>query len=418
MPTVSGEQVAQSSTTLAPVPQSAGAARRFVAQLLAGRDPMVVDVATLLVSEVVTNALLHAHTDIEVRCRRFGGGIHVSVRDSNPLMPARRVYAEDASTGRGLGLVEALATTYGVLAVPGDGKVVWFTVDPAARVPTPADWAPGRTDEEAFPVALLNLPIRLLRALQAHNDALLRECALRGFAETSQPTSVQDRLARAEHAHAGLAAAVATALHDVDVDRTPNVDVVVAVPVSVADDLGELTQVLDSAEALATDLQLLTRPALPELRQLYSWCTGQVTDQRMGGPQRPWEVTTDWDEHSPTERDWDDAEIRDSAVAGLAADDSNHFIAVNDNAAALLGWSAHDLVGRRIVTIIPPRLRDAHVAGFTRIVDSGTDTIIGTPVRLPALRRDGTEIECEVTLQHGAATGGRRQVFVAWLRPV
>jgi PAS domain S-box-containing protein len=98
----------------------------------------------------------------------------------------------------------------------------------------------------------------------------------------------------------------------------------------------------------------------------------------------------------------------------IAADDSNRLIAVSAAAADLLGWPTEELVGRRIVTIVPERLREAHIAGFTGHLVTGETRIIGTPTLLPALRRDGTEITVEVLLEAAHAPHGRR-VFVAWL---
>ncbi len=55
----------------------------------------------------------------------------------------------------------------------------------------------------------------------------------------------------------------------------------------------------------------------------------------------------------------------------VAADDANRIIAIRDPLAELPGWRPGDLVGRRVVTLIPPALREAHVAGFTRHLTTG-----------------------------------------------
>ena len=102
--------------TLEPEPASVARARRLVAAALAAADHSedVVDVATLLVSEVVTNSVLHAGTEIGLRCERRGGGVRIEVSDGSSMVPGVRHYDPDATTGRGLGLVSTLATSWGV----------------------------------------------------------------------------------------------------------------------------------------------------------------------------------------------------------------------------------------------------------------------------------------------------------------
>lgn len=118
---------------LAPRPESASAARRFVADTLAAWGlPGLVDVAVLLVSELVTNALLHAGTAIEVDCVRGRDAVRVSVLDGASAPGAPRAYPADAATGRGLLIVQSLADDWGVSPAP-EGKCTWFELKtPAA----------------------------------------------------------------------------------------------------------------------------------------------------------------------------------------------------------------------------------------------------------------------------------------------
>jgi anti-sigma regulatory factor (Ser/Thr protein kinase) len=81
--------------------------------------------AVLLVSELVTNALLHARSAPTVELTRDGDRVRVAVCDDSPVAPRRRQYATDAATGRGIALVDHLATEWGSERV-GDGKCVWF----------------------------------------------------------------------------------------------------------------------------------------------------------------------------------------------------------------------------------------------------------------------------------------------------
>jgi anti-sigma regulatory factor (Ser/Thr protein kinase) len=105
---------------------SASAARRFVAAELrqAGLDGLA-DTALLLVSELVANAVLHAHTDLVVVVRVDTERVTVEVHDGVADAPSPKRYSTLSGTGRGLVLVEGLADGWGVEPTHG-GKFVWF----------------------------------------------------------------------------------------------------------------------------------------------------------------------------------------------------------------------------------------------------------------------------------------------------
>ncbi|MFJ9730332.1 ATP-binding protein [Streptomyces sp. NPDC101171] len=137
------------SRRLPPEPESVALARRFVRSVLDGVPPDSAHTAELLVGELVTNAVIHARTEIEVRAWTTEGRVQVRVTDRRPdrgLVPHdRHPYA---CTGRGLTLVEDLATSHGVHS-GGDRKTVWFEVWPEAPAPPASAWEtvapPGRT---------------------------------------------------------------------------------------------------------------------------------------------------------------------------------------------------------------------------------------------------------------------------------
>ena len=109
-----------------PEPASVRDARRFVGERLPelGFDDATF-VAELLVSELVTNAVLHARTGIRVVLHTDGAALRVSVFDENPRVPVYEACPAEATSGRGLSLVEGLAGAWGVDRLQ-DGKVVWF----------------------------------------------------------------------------------------------------------------------------------------------------------------------------------------------------------------------------------------------------------------------------------------------------
>jgi anti-sigma regulatory factor (Ser/Thr protein kinase) len=118
------------ATNLPAAAASARAARRFVTDTLARWEcGDLTETVELLTCELVTNVVLHARSAVEVRIRRVADALRVEVADPSPDLPqtSGAVYADDAATGRGLVLVDALAAAWGVEPT-ADGKVVWFEV--------------------------------------------------------------------------------------------------------------------------------------------------------------------------------------------------------------------------------------------------------------------------------------------------
>lgn len=111
--------------TLPPDTQSPSRARRLVESALASDPTEVVEIVTLLVSEAVTNAVLHAGTEVRVRIGHDGTAVRVEVADACPIEPIVRHTSEEASTGRGMLLIDKLADNWGQRTSP-DGKVIWF----------------------------------------------------------------------------------------------------------------------------------------------------------------------------------------------------------------------------------------------------------------------------------------------------
>jgi DNA-binding NarL/FixJ family response regulator len=117
------------TTVLAPDPESPRAARRFVDDALTGWQLQeVLDTAQLLVSEVVTNAIMHGRTEAEVSVRLLGDRVRVEVVDHATSMIRRRPDDPTATSGRGTGLVDALSNSWGVDDV-ASGKKVWFELN-------------------------------------------------------------------------------------------------------------------------------------------------------------------------------------------------------------------------------------------------------------------------------------------------
>jgi len=111
-------------------PSQVARARILVAEALEGWgvDGEVAEVTVLLVSEVVTNALLHSRPPFELRAHLNDGCVRVEMADADPEgWPAIRPTRPDVPGGRGLRLVESLADAWGTQRDPR-GKWVWFEV--------------------------------------------------------------------------------------------------------------------------------------------------------------------------------------------------------------------------------------------------------------------------------------------------
>ena len=451
--------------TLRPHPSSVGAARRLVRELVtaAGRTDLVDD-AVLLVSEIVTNALIHAGSPMRVRGRLGGRGIRVEVSDASPHQPALRDYADTAGTGRGLGLLVELVDDWGV-APDEVGKTVWFELggvrrrehrdrDPldhpgagaprhGARGTAPAEKRTGRG--ATVPVQLLKMPLLLHEAWREHAETLLREYLLAsldraaagpavntsGIAADETGAAWEDPIqvhADATDAMALLEEQVPVANVDMEPARLmaeatePGVTaqrVLVQIPQTSVPHFATLERALEQAFVLVDSGQVLARRTQPEIQAFRRWLCRQVEGQSVGEPPVPWSIDHLSDQPPSTRTTRFALEgIMSSAESLIASDDANQIVAVSPSAAVLLGYdSGAELVGQRLVAIIPPRLHQAHIAGFTLHLLVGRSPLIGREVQVPALRRDGTEVPVRLEVRPRSAPDGAT-LFVAGIRPV
>jgi hypothetical protein len=126
-------------------PESASVARRLTRRLCddVGLDDDTRDAAILLTSETVTNAVVHGRSDVRLTVTADAHGVRVEAGDDNSRHPVLQAQDEDALDGRGLALLDAVASCWGV--EDGHyGKVVWFEVHaPGARAPSAKDATDG-----------------------------------------------------------------------------------------------------------------------------------------------------------------------------------------------------------------------------------------------------------------------------------
>jgi anti-sigma regulatory factor (Ser/Thr protein kinase) len=107
-------------------PDAPRAARRFVAEALGqwGRNGTLLQDAQLVISELATNAVVHAASPFTVVARLQDASVRLSVHDRSPEQPVVRANGSLLPSGRGLHLIAALASRWGVQTT-GEGKAVW-----------------------------------------------------------------------------------------------------------------------------------------------------------------------------------------------------------------------------------------------------------------------------------------------------
>jgi hypothetical protein len=315
--TIAAAQVALPADASAP-----SVARRHVRAVLAGLGlDQHADAAELAVSELVTNALLHAGSQLRLRVvPRTGGRVRIEVTDGSERLPQARHYASTASVGRGLGMISALGS-WGAHLLPGEGKVVWFEPAPddavtvvdtrageatggTAPAADASDEPPGPTPRtppsEAPPgrlvtVRLRGFPPQVFVTARLHHEELIREFALLALAPAAPGAdralphrlvelietlgnryrTHADRLDRTEDA--------AVAHGDLTV-----VELTYQVPASVRESMIELDRLMSEADAFCEDEFLLTLAPDPISRAFRRWFTHEFIRQIDGRPPSPW----------------------------------------------------------------------------------------------------------------------------------
>lgn len=287
-------------------PASVPAARRFVDDALTtwGRADLVDDVG-LSVTELVTNATLHSRStffDVELRAHR--DAVRICVLDAGEL-PAASIAARgdfeppgagdldvESMTGRGLFIVSALASSWGIDELPGGTRV----------------WADFTTGEDGYlaqqpllssimrPEAPLDEDVAVIRLdgcppdlLLAHDDNLAdiaRELSLFGASHADREAArAAEQIVEVVSTSALSWDAARLVAKQAVQDGTAYVDI--AIVVSDPQDLPGKVQVLRhavlAAEAMADQGLLMTLPAARPVQEWRDWVEGEMTDQALVG---------------------------------------------------------------------------------------------------------------------------------------
>ncbi len=412
--------------TLDPDPRGVREARQHVRGVLRGAGlEDLVDRATLAVSELVTNAFVHAGTAVQVRVYADGDCVRVEVEDRARQLPSMRSYADASGTGRGLHILEESVHRWGTAQLSG-GKVVWFELGEGPDE-VPADSTEERVPSEArsVTVTLRHVPLLLHLAWQEHAAALLREYLLLSLEDVD---GILDLHAQASDAMSLLYAQIPlpqVSRDSAEVMATavePAVtadEVSLQVPVGSVAHFTTLDELLRAALEAARAGRFLSAPPQPELQEVHQWLCDEVVRQA-----RSHTPATPWHPHGEARAGWSWSALdsgehplwwADEAV--LVTDQSGVIVGASPEALRLLGHQeVDDLVGFRVLVVVPLRYQQAHVAGLSLHATNGRDVLLGMPVEVPLVRADGTELAATMTVTAQVLPGGRH-AFVARFHP-
>lgn len=395
-----------------------------------GADHLI-DSATLVLSEIVTNAFVHAGTEVRVHLWSTDVAVRVEVEDGAAHVPSRRRYADTAGTGRGLQLLEGLVDRWGTVERPG-GKTVWFEIGAFTPVtedpddPDPVVLAAHQSSGRTCPVTLREVPLLMHLAWQEHAAALLREYLLHVLGDDDD---ILDRHAQASSAMSllneqlpapELSDEPTALMADAVGPKVTADEVVLHVPVDLVPHFDTLDALLRLAGAAANGGHFLGPPTQPEIEEMRQWMCSEVARQAAGDA-----TATPWVARSDVRVTLADQAALTQEYAALAAvdepllatDESSIIVAASQPALDLLGYDrAEDLLGRRVIVVVPDRFHQAHIAGTTLNATNGRDTLLGVAITVPMVRADGRELPVHIEVKAERHSDDRR-VFVARFRP-
>ncbi|HWE55320.1 MAG TPA: ATP-binding protein [Acidimicrobiales bacterium] len=299
-------------------------ARGFASEALQQWD--LVDLAAdvqLVLSELVTNAVLHARTPIDITLRRTDEGLRIEVADGSTAgvvphallsaAPTTGLLAADAdfevveellnvesTTGRGLQLVESLSLAWGRGPRDGaEGKVVWAVIGrrPQTRLDRESSAAAGPVEEPpevGHPVHLIAIPVWLGLASEVNLDAMVREFQMveAAGAPADHPTEliaiVRDFLERFATGRRAGQMALRAALERGD--RLFDIELVVGD--GAGRELRRFGRAMDQISAYCERGELLVLAPTEEVRQFREWYGDEVTRQLGGEEPRACPFTT------------------------------------------------------------------------------------------------------------------------------
>jgi len=297
-------------------PPSVRLARDWVTGVLTeiGRDELT-ESARLAVSELVTNAILHADPPMTVHVRGTVEHPRIEVTDQSMVPPKQsnaptEIDIDDefswSTVGRGLDLVACYAHRWGADIDPrGSGKVVWFEPSPEPR-DVPVEGALFDLDEviasrgipapdpaQMTTVELHNMPVELFSHLRLHFNELGRELRLLAMSDPDRYPIAVDFAetylqVEQERRHViGL-----EPLNRAMELGQETIDLTYLAPPTAPETMSRISDLLDEIyQSFADDSLLAVRPS-PELLRLQRWYLGEFAHQSSGEEPRPWNGPT------------------------------------------------------------------------------------------------------------------------------
>lgn len=312
------------TTRLAPDLQSVGQARTKLAEVANawGCPGHLVDDARVVLSELMSNAVLHARTEVRVVISRRGKGLRLEVHDASsaPLLPPLDVAEGAASlldepqqlnvitrfppaaTGRGLSIVSALSSAWGWYPEGSGGKIVWAELGTVEA----AEERAGRSFSTRYayamrPVRIVAAPLRLVKESEDHFDDLFRELQMaslggpgdRGGAEGAAGTDAREVVARlaplAEHVKSRLASMrepVRRAIWEATRSGDRLIDLNLLADAGMPSVFEMFAELLREAALGARSGFLLTEPPSREVAAWRRWLRLEMESQIAGRPPR------------------------------------------------------------------------------------------------------------------------------------
>jgi len=287
-------------------------ARDWVSSVLReiGRDELT-DSARLAVSELVTNAILHAEPPMTVHVRGTPEHPRIEVTDQSLVPPQRRntdslVDVDDdfswPTMGRGLDLVASYSVRWGAEITPnGMGKVVWFepsngvleapvegevfTMDAALaeRVMEPLNTA------DLVTIRLLGMPVELFLHLRRHFSELGRELRLLAITDPERyPLALEFSEAYLQVEYERRHVVGLDALERAIADGTASIDLVYRAPSTAPATMERLNRLLHAVyDELTSKVLLASRPP-SSMIDLQNWYLGEFRRQAAGEQPTPW----------------------------------------------------------------------------------------------------------------------------------
>ena len=279
-----------------------------------GRNELT-ESARLAVSELVTNAILHADPPMSVNVRGTVEHPRIEVADQSMAPPQQQhskptVSLDDefswTTFGRGLDLVACFARRWGAdIDSRGSGKVVWF--EPSAELrETPAEGelfdldeaiaqrgGPTAATDDLITIELRNMPSALFSYLRLHFNELGRELRLLAITDPERyPIAVEFAETYLQIEHERRQVVGLETLDSAMAAGRDTVDLVYRTPATAPASMARLAELLETIYRSFADESLLAVRPSPELISLQRWYLGEFIRQGNGHRPVPWQGPT------------------------------------------------------------------------------------------------------------------------------